>query len=416
MKIINSPLFVILALSIITVTFNACQKELSFEQPGNTPDGNDPVAKYTLGSSGNNCTGVELSGTYMSGVAMSSANIIKIQVTVTEKGTYKLTTPAINGVTFEASGTFSNTGSQTISLTASGTPEASGQKTFTISDANNKCNFDVTFSPAVPPATFTLAGTPGACSSPEINGVYAVNTALSASNTVVLKVNVTVAGSYTITTNTINGISFSGSGVFSTTGTNIPITLTGSGTPLAKGISTFNPAISSSCGFDISVADQPPVGEGTFTCKIDGVLTTFNSNASAENTLDPVTNDLTLMLEGYSDTNPENYFHIFISNNDKTPIKAGTYDEKHMIPTNPTNLGYRIEADYSFKNPDLSTTMWNTSSSIPVINPNPPPFTIIITSITNTKVKGTFSGKLTNLPDNNKFKTITEGIFDLPIK
>lgn len=415
MKIINTA-FVILALSIVAITFNACQKELSFEQPATPPVVNNPVAKYTLGSSGNNCTGVELSGTYMSGVAMGSANTIKIQVTVTEKGSYKLSTAAVNGVTFEASGTFTNTGSQTISLTASGTPESSGQKAFTISDANNKCNFDITFSPAAPPAVFTLVGAPDACTSPVINGVFAVNTALSATNTVVLKVNVTTAGSYTITTNTVNGISFSGSGVFSTTGNNISVTLTGSGTPQTKTTTTLKPNISASCSFDISVADQPPVGAGIFTCKIDGVLTTFNSNASAENTLEPVTKELTLMLEGYADNNPENYFHIFISNNDKTPVKSGTYDEKHMIPTSATNLGYRIEADYSFKNPDLSTTMWNTSSSMPIINPNPPPFTITITSITATRIKGTFSGKLTNLPDNNAFKTITEGVFDLPVK
>lgn len=391
----------------------SCQKELSFETP--TPNNNDStVAEYTLGSGGDDCTGVVLAGTYISGVAMNGTNTAKIEVTVTTTGTYNLTTPVINGVSFSASGSFTGTGTQTVILTASGTPESAGEKKISITGVSNNCSFDITFSPAVPPSEFTLAGAPDACMEPVIDGVYAVGTALSASNTITLKVNVTTAGSYSITTNTVNGISFSGSGVFSATGTDIPVTLTGSGTPLAKGTATLKPDMNSSCSFDISVADEPPAGSGIFSCKIDGTLFNFTDQASA-GIIDELTNDPYLMLEGFKDDDPESYFHIFISNNDKSAVKAGTYDGNHFVPTSLTDLGYRIEADYIVKNADLSTTMWNTSSSIPGFSVNPP-FTIVITSVTATKVKGTFSGKLTNLPDNNAFKTITEGVFDLPIK
>jgi hypothetical protein len=74
--------------------------------------------------------------------------------------------------------------------------------------------------------------------------------------------------------------------------------------------------------------------------------------------------------------------------------------------------GYRIEVDYKIENPDGSVTWWNTSSI-----PTPgPAFTIIVTSITPTRVKGTFSGTLTDLfRTPGVTKTITEGVFDLPI-
>lgn len=397
----------------VAFLFISCQKELSLEIPRSN-NNDSTAAKYTLGVAGDTCTGIVLAGTYMSGIAMSSTNTATIQVTVNSKGTYNLNTTAVNGISFAAQGSFTTTGSQTVVLTASGTPSAAGEKKFSITGVNNNCSFDITFAPPAPPAVFTMAGTPDTCTAPTINGVYALGTALSASNTITLKVNVTTAGSYNITTNTVNGITFSGSGLFSATGTEKSVILTGSGTPSAKGIATLTPNITSSCSFNISVADAPPAGSGTFTCKIDGTLITFNQSASADIT-DPITEEPYLMLGGHKDGDPEDYFHIFISNNDKTAVKAATYDEKHFVGTSLSDLGYRIEADYIAKNADLSTTIWNTSSSIPGFSTGQP-FTIVVTSITATRVKGTFSGKLTNTPTDNAFKTITEGVFDLPIQ
>lgn len=398
---------------VAALLFISCQKEHSFEVP--TLGNNDSAAAtYTLGGAGSGCTGVELAGAYISGIAMSATNTAKIQVTVTTTGTYSLATTTVNGVSFSASGSFTSTGTQTVVLTATGTPTSDGEKNFSITGVNNNCSLDITFSPPVPPAVFTFKGAPDACTVPVIDGAYAVGTALSASNTVTLKVNVTTAGSYNITTNTENGISFSGSGVFSSTGNDIPVILTGSGTPLAKGATTLQPTVNSSCSFDITVADAPPAGSGTFSCKIDGKLINFTDLAKAS-VKEPITDDPYLMLGGYEKDNTDSYLHIYITNNDKSAVKTGTYDEKHAIPISATDWGYRIEVDYIVKNADLSTTMWNTSSNILPPNTNPP-FTIKITSITATQVKGTFSGKLTNLPDNNATKTVTEGVFDLPIE
>ena len=60
-----------------------------------------------------------------------------------------------------------------------------------------------------------------------------MGTALGASNTVVLNVNITTAGSYNITTTAVNGMTFTWSGTLALG--NQTITLTGSGTPTTAG-------------------------------------------------------------------------------------------------------------------------------------------------------------------------------------
>ena len=396
------------------IFFVSCQKELSFETTTVPPNGNGPtVSVYTLGGAGSTCAGTTLAGTYMNGMAMTAANTATIQVTVTTAGTYSISTASVNGVSFTASSSFTSTGTQTVTLAASGTPTSAGAKTFSITGGGT-CSFDVTFAAAAPPAVFTWSGNPGACTLPGINGVYSVNTALSSANTVILKVNVTTAGSYNIVTNIVNGISFSASGVFTTTGTDVPVTLVAAGTPLAVGTTTLKPGGASTCSFNIPVV-AAPISAGTYSCKIDGVATTFTEQAAA-GTREALTNNPNLSTDGYKDSSHDSKFQIFISNNDLTAVGAGTYDEKHYVPTSPTALGYRIEVDYTALNADLSTTIWNTSSNLPIFPANPA-FTIVVTSVTATRAKGTFSGKLTNtLQGSNAFKTITAGVFDLPIQ
>jgi hypothetical protein len=56
------------------------------------------------------------------------------------------TSPAVSGVIFSGSGSFSNTGAQTISLTATGTPTTGGTANFPVSAGGSTCNFQVNFS------------------------------------------------------------------------------------------------------------------------------------------------------------------------------------------------------------------------------------------------------------------------------
>ena len=106
-------------------------------------------------------------------------------------------------------------------------------------------------------AVYTLSGSPGTCTTATVSGIYKVGTALDVSNTITISVNVTSIGTYTVSTNSLNGISFTGAGAFIATGEQT-ITLTGSGTALAAG--TFTYAFGANgCSFLITINEANTV-------------------------------------------------------------------------------------------------------------------------------------------------------------
>jgi hypothetical protein len=155
-------------------------------------------------------------------------------VNVSGTGTYNIAGIAVNGITFSGSGVFTNPGIQNIFLAASGTPLTAGIFTYPVTNGATNCNFSITYNTVITSATFALSGAPGNCTAATINGTYTAGTALTASNTAVINVNVTSPGIYNISTTTVNGISFSASGTFNLTGPQ-QVTLTGAGTPTMAG-------------------------------------------------------------------------------------------------------------------------------------------------------------------------------------
>ena len=104
-------------------------------------------------------------------------------------------------------------------------------------------------------ATYTI-GSGNTCTNTTVNGNYYSGTELDATNTIIIDANVSEQGTYSITTSIINGYSFSGSGVFSSTGT-VQVTLTGNGTPITDQTDNFTATASNNsgiCSFDIVVA------------------------------------------------------------------------------------------------------------------------------------------------------------------
>lgn len=94
------------------------------------------------------------------------------------------------------------------------------------------------------------------CSATTVNGAYTTGSALNASNTINIDVLTNVIEPYTITTNTVNGYSFSATGSFSSIGTNT-ITLQGIGTPSAVQTDTFTITLngsSTTCTVDVNVS------------------------------------------------------------------------------------------------------------------------------------------------------------------
>lgn len=270
---------------LLAVTLLAgCAKELSFE-------GTSTPAQGSLQSDiTGDCLPKTVNGTYVAGTALVPAtNTITISVSVAEAGSYHITTDTVNGYFFSASGLFTSTGINQVTLLSNGTPFASGVNNFSVSFDSTYCDVQVTVLPsgAGGPAVFTLQGTgsPASCSGATASGNYIIGTALNGSNAVTLSVNVTTIGTYNITTTATNGMTFSGSGAFLSIGVQ-PVVLTGSGTPSGTAGSVTIPvtAGSSSCSFQVTTVTG---GTFAFNCASAVVNGTYQAGTplTASNTV-----------------------------------------------------------------------------------------------------------------------------------
>lgn len=343
------------------------------------------AATYTLGNSSGACTGTVIAGTYKQGQALTAGNTVKVDVNVTTPGTYNISTTTNNNVIFAASGTFAAAGAQTVTLTGSGTPAGSGLKTHVINGASNTCSFDITYTAAVSTAVFTFGMSGADCAPVTINGNYYDGTPLNASNTVVVQVNVTTAGTYAISTGAVNGVTFSASGTFAATGTQ-NVTLQGSGTPAAPGTFTLAPTdgATAGCRFNLVFGVAP----GVITCVIDGVAKTFNANITASRVIVLAPSEK-VETRGYeTTTTTTEYLNINVTNNNGAVV-AGNYSSGDPNVT--------LALDYT-------PNFFAFSSSDPII--------IKVTTITATRFVGTFSGTVRNII--GQTKVITNGVFNVP--
>jgi hypothetical protein len=242
------------------IVFFACQKERSFEL-GGTP------AQGSLQEDGGGlCFPKTVNGTYVAGTALApSTNTISVDVNVAQAGSYTIYTDTINGYHFRGTGNFTANGMQTVTLNGSGTPLIQGNNLFTVFFDSTECDITVQVLPsgAGGPATFTLNATGGACSvTAPPAGNYVIGTALTAANTVSLSVNVTAIGTYTVTSTTVQGITFSGTGTLTATGAQT-ITLTATGTPAAPA-GTVNISVTvgtTTCTFPVTITTTPTAAD-----------------------------------------------------------------------------------------------------------------------------------------------------------
>ncbi len=256
MKLLSTIALLLLS----AIFFVSCQKELNWDLSAQSQ------GTLKADSTTNECLPIVVQGTYIVDSALGSTNYIDVQVDVTTVGIYQITSDTINGVSFYGSGTFGNTGINTVRLMGSGIPTASGLTTFIISYLNNNstCSVDVEILPAAtnPNAVFILGGAGATCTGFALAGSYMQSMPLTSGNTVSVNVSVTSAGVYSLTTPIVNGVSFSATGSLSTSSTGV--TLIGSGTPTTAG--TFNYLVSgggTSCTFSVTFdAMTPPA---TFT-------------------------------------------------------------------------------------------------------------------------------------------------------
>ncbi len=258
MNKIYSVILASLLLLGCVILFTTCQKEFSYEST--TPTGSSTgTAVYSLKDSAGRCIGNTVIGNYYAGSNLSPANTVQLKVNVTTIGTYNLSTNSSNGILFSAAGIFTGTGVQTINLSGSGTPASVGSFESS-TPVTAGCLFTVVVNTApIVAGGFTFAGAPNACSSPAINGIYVAGKILSAYNFVIVSANVTAIGAYALSTDTLDGISFSSSGTFTATG-NQNIKLYGKGTPNVPRNLIFTPLTpSSSCTFNLAIANSEPL-------------------------------------------------------------------------------------------------------------------------------------------------------------
>ena len=196
----------------------------------------NPTSSGVLGDSSGNCQPVIINGVYSPGVAVTDSNTVDVEVTAAVLGTYTITTDNVNGVTFSKTGEFTSVGSQKVTLIANGTPVTAGEQTFTVKYGNSECQFKINFAS---PAAGTLGGGGGNCTPFTFAGTYQQGLPLEDSNTVQIQVSVTTPGAYNITSNTVNGVSFSKTGNFDNAGVQT-ITLTGKGTPVNSGPQNYS--------------------------------------------------------------------------------------------------------------------------------------------------------------------------------
>ena len=361
------------------------------------PASTNPNAVIIFGGAGSTCTGFSLAGSYMQSIPLTSGNTVSVNVSVTTGGVYTLGTPVVNGVSFTASGslTTSTTG---VTLIGSGTPTTAGTFNYLVSGGGgSSCTFSVTFDAMTPPATFTLGGSPSGCTGFSLLGNYDVGVAMNSSNTATIDVNVTNGGSYSISSVAANGVTFAGTGVFTTTGPQ-QVTLYASGTPTAAGSFDYNITNGTqSCTLTVTYT-----GAATdfITCDMNGVFTTFNIGASAG--LSNTAGYPILSIDGSSfslGTDPS--INIQIGNINGGSINPSTYDVNQLA------VGFLVSCDYY----DPGSMNFSIVSDPNNQNQNPG-FTVTVTSMSGSRCVGTFSGTIKDLGGNPI--TITNGIFNVP--
>jgi len=283
---------------LLTALMIACQKERSFENGNGTPSDGSLQSGIT-----GDCLGSAVGGTYKKDTVLSPTNYVDVNVDVNTAGSYVISSDTVNGFFFRASGTFSTAGANAVRLQGNGKPLAAGTNIFTVTYDSTQCTFSITTLGAGGTSVFTLAGAPSSCMPGTAQGIYTVGTPTGISNTATIQVNVTTAGSYSMSTSAVNGITFSVSGTFASTGTQT-VTLTASGTPAANG--TFQVPVtagSSTCSFSFTVG------------AVDYYPRTTNSNWSYEFDDDPMD---TLLRKVIAPTKSAlgNTYNIFMETSD----------------------------------------------------------------------------------------------------
>lgn len=191
-----------------------------------------------------NCASAVVNGVFKQDEPVTSANTVTLMVNVEATGDTSIQTNTVGGIYFSSGPlSFEELGQQEVVLSAIGTPTTAGTHTYTLSQTPglvSTCTFDIEVDSK--PVSYNLI-----CNSMVVRGNYAPNIPMNTTNTISLNVNVEYVGDYTISTNTVNGVSFTASGTFASTGLQ-EVVLSGNGMPLNGGLHRFTLTTNSTTG------------------------------------------------------------------------------------------------------------------------------------------------------------------------
>jgi hypothetical protein len=155
------------------------------------------------------------------------------------------------------------------------------------------CNKEKSYEPPIAPVITTPAGSAGFsfvanggnCSNLIILGTYQVGKSMSDNASLTVTVNVTKVGTWTLSTNTVNGIVFAGGGTFTALGLQ-PITLLAAGYPIAAGFHTFAlkaGIVTCSATMEVLPADANNGGTSDYYYKITIDGKTYEQHVTMDN-------------------------------------------------------------------------------------------------------------------------------------
>jgi len=207
-------LLYLVCISLSVCIYPSCQKAFSLDIS---------IANGTLWDSTTNaCPIDQVAGTFYDGIkpGQDTAYVI-VNVDVTAIGDYTITSNTVNGMYFSNTGTFTNTGINTIKLKPAGTPIAIGTSDYSISFGSVSCGFTVT----VKDSTGTGLGSGGTTTPVTGTGTWQFTTA---SGTTTSSSNATGT---LVASAGINGLSISGTNALGDTALAISLTLPSSTVP-----------------------------------------------------------------------------------------------------------------------------------------------------------------------------------------
>lgn len=138
---------------LLSLLFAGCAKEKSFE-PATDPGTGIPLptgdaAVFAFVAAGGGCSDAKASGTFLTGKILDADAKVTVTVNVTRKGNWALTSNVVNGILVMGTGTFTQTGTQVITVQVTGLPQTAGINNILLSTGTATCSVAITVSGSV---------------------------------------------------------------------------------------------------------------------------------------------------------------------------------------------------------------------------------------------------------------------------